>query len=204
MVFSEVRCQGCELCTSLCPLSVPKLHEYPDHLIYSQIEDLLSGDLDRKVILFACSERAEALNAVGMAKIKYPGLLLLFVPYIDLVSEAHILCAFAFRKKKFSGMIDFAKPKRDILYELLHNLYMKTGVSPTLIEENTEFPFADVAIGPKCRVCNACENERQSYKSISYHPAQRYITICYCHYLNQRLLRAPIRKSSHLIFIFIL
>jgi Fe-S-cluster-containing hydrogenase component 2 len=218
MVFSEVRCQGCGLCTSLCPLSVPKLHEYPDNLIYSQIEDLLSGDLDRKVILFACSERAEALNAVGRTKKKYPALLPLFVPCIDLVSEAHILCAFAFgadgvilwgcedshheqieskvkfaqlalsayklgervllisnaedfamlvtgfvnklsniRKKKFSGMIDFAKPKRDILYELLHNLYMKTGVSPTLIEENTELPFADVTIGPKCLICNACE-----------------------------------------------
>ena len=218
MVFSEVRCQGCGICTSLCPLSVPKLHEYPDHLIYSQIEDLLSGDLDRKVLLFACSERAEDLNAIGRAKMKYPALLPLFVPCIDLVSEAHILSAFAFgadgvilwgcedshheqiestvkfvqlalsayklgervllisnagdfamnvtdfvnklspiRKKKFSGMIDFAKPKRDILSELLHNLYMNTGVSPTLIEENTEFPFADVVIGPKCLICNACE-----------------------------------------------
>ena len=217
MVFSEVKCQGCGLCTSLCPLSVPKLHEYPDHLIYSQIEDLLSGDLDRKVLLFACSERAEDLNAVGRTKIKYPALLPLFVPCIDLVSEAHILGAFAFgadgvilwgcenshheqiesavkfaqlalsahklgervlllpdaedfaknvtdfvnklspiRKKK-SGMIDFAKPKRDILSELLQNLYMNTGVYPTLIEENTLFPFADVVIGSKCLICNACE-----------------------------------------------
>nr|CBH37844.1 iron-sulfur cluster-binding protein [uncultured archaeon] len=217
MVFSEVKCQGCGLCTSLCPLSVPKLHEYPDHLIYSQIEDLLSGDLDRKVLLFACSERAEALNAVGRTKMKYPALLPLFVPCIDLVSEAHILSAFAFgadgvilwgcedshheqnesavkfaqlalsahklgervllltdaedfakkvtdfvnklspiRKKK-SGVINFAKPKREILYELLQNLYTKTGVYPTLIEENTQFPFADVIIGPKCLICNACE-----------------------------------------------
>ncbi len=217
MVFSEVKCQGCGLCTSLCPLSVPKLHEYPDHLIYSQIEDLLSGDLDRKVLLFACSERAEALNAVGRTKIRYPALLPLFVPCIDLVSEAHILSAFAFgadgvilwgcedsrheqnesavkfaqlalsahklgervllltdaedfakkvtefvnklspiRKKK-SGVIDFAKPKRDILYELLQNLHTETGVYPTLIEENTQFPFADVTISPKCLICNACE-----------------------------------------------
>ncbi len=217
MVFSEVKCQGCGLCTSLCPLSVPKLHEYPDHLIYSQIEDLLSGDLDRKVLLFACSERAEALNAVGRTKIRYPALLPLFVPCIDLVSEAYILSAFAFgadgvilwgcedshheqnesavkfaqlalsahklgervllltdaedfakkvtefvnklspiRKKK-SGVIDFAKPKRDILYELLQNLHTETGVYPTVIEENTQFPFADVTIGPKCLICNACE-----------------------------------------------
>jgi heterodisulfide reductase subunit A-like polyferredoxin len=217
MVFSEVRCQGCGLCTSLCPLSVPKLHEYPDHLIYTQIEDLLSGNLDRKVLLFACSERAEDLNAVGRTKIKYPALLPLFVPCIDLVSEAHILSAFAFgadgvilwgcenshleqiestvkfaqlalsahklgervllisdaddfvkmitdfvdtlspiRKKKI-GMIDFAKPKRDIMTELLQGLYMNTGVYPTLIEENTQFPFADVAIDSKCLICNACE-----------------------------------------------
>ncbi|NQE54060.1 NAD(P)H-quinone oxidoreductase subunit I, chloroplastic [ANME-1 cluster archaeon GoMg3.2] len=217
MVFSEVRCQGCGLCTSLCPLSVPKLHEYPDHLIYSQIDDLLSGDLARKVLLVACSERADALNAVGRTKMKYPALLPLFMPCIDLVSEAHILSAFAvgadgvilcgcedshheqnesavefaqlalsahklgervllltdaedfammvtefvnklspIRKKK-SGVIDFAKPKRDILYELLQNLHTKTGVFPTLIEENTQFPFADVSIGPKCLICNACE-----------------------------------------------
>ena len=218
MVFSEERCQGCGLCTSLCPLSVPKLHEYPDHLIYSQIEDLLSADLDRKVLLFACSERAEDLNAVGRKRKKYPALLPLFVPCIDLVSEAHILSAFAFgaagvilwgcddcyheqikskvkfaelalsaykldegvllisnaedfvtqvtdfvnklspiRKKKRSEMIDFTKPKRDIVLELLHDLYRITGVRPTLIEENTEFPFADVRIIQKCLVCNACE-----------------------------------------------
>jgi heterodisulfide reductase subunit A-like polyferredoxin len=217
MFFSEVRCQGCGLCTSLCPLSVPKLHEYPDHLIYTQIEDLLSGNLDRKVLLFACSERAEDLNTVGRTKIKYPALLPLFVPCIDLVSEAHILGAFAFgadgvilwgcekshleqiestvkfaqlalsahklgervllisdaedfakmitdfvnklspiRKKK-TGMIDFAKPKRDIMTELLQNLYINTGVYPTLIEENTQFPFADVVIDSKCLICNACK-----------------------------------------------
>lgn len=224
MEFSDVRCQGCGLCSSLCPLSVPQLYEYPDRLIYSQLEDLLSGDLDAKVILFACSEHVENLNAVGRKKIRYPALLPLFVPCIDLVSETHILSAFElgadgvilwgcenshpeqiesavnfarmtvsafdleervllindaqfdveeyakmiadFVKKlkpshirsKKRGEIDFAKPKRDVLLELIQNLHKKTGVHPTLIEENTEFPFADVSINSKCTICNACVN----------------------------------------------
>lgn len=224
MGFSDVRCQGCGLCSSLCPLSVPQQYEYPDHLIYSQLEDLLSGDLDPKVILFACSEHFEILNAVGRRKIRYPALLPLFVPCINLVSEAHILSAFEFGAdgvmlwgcenshseqvesavnfarmtlsafdlgervllisdaqfdvedyatviadfvKKLNpspirstkpGEIDFAKPKRDVLLELIQNIHRKTGVYPTLIEENTEFPFADVSINSECTICNACMN----------------------------------------------
>jgi ferredoxin/coenzyme F420-reducing hydrogenase delta subunit len=224
MVFSDVKCQGCGLCTSLCPLSVPQMRGYPNELLYSQIENLLSGDFDSKVLLFACSDHIETLNAVGRQKIRYPAVLPLFVPCIDVVSETHILSAFergadgvilwgcenshreqiesmatfarmtlsAFnlgervllmndaqfdaedfantitnfvkklspspiRKKKL-GTIDFAKPKRDILLEVIQNLYTKTRVHPRLKEENTPFPFADVAINARCTLCNACVN----------------------------------------------
>ncbi len=224
IVFNEIRCQGCGLCCALCPLSVPQLQEYPNHLMYSQIENLLSGDLHPKVLLFACSEHFETLNAVGRKKIKYPALLPLFVPCIDLVSETHILSAFELGADgvillgcenshleqietavKFANMalsafdlgervflisdgqcdaedfaketvdfvnelspspirnmkrekIDFTKPKRDVLLELIQNLHKKTKVHPGLIEENTQFPFADVAIDSKCTICNACVN----------------------------------------------
>ncbi len=224
MVFSDVRCQGCGLCASSCPISVPKLREYPRPLLYSRIETLLSGDSRPKVILFADQENVEKLNAVGRKKIRYPAVLPLFVPCLDLVSDAHILSAFergadgvilwscenshreqiesmvtfaqttlsAFElgdrvlllndaqqfdaadfakeigdfteklspspiRKKKPENIDFAKPKRDILIELMQTLRTKTGVQPTLIVENTPFPFADVLIDvPKCTLCNAC------------------------------------------------
>ncbi len=224
MVFSDVRCQGCGLCTSLCPVSVPQLREYPNQLLYAQIESLLSGDSHLKVLVFAGQENAEKLNAVGRRKIQYPAVLPLFVPSIDLVSDAHILSAIergadgvilwggdnghreqiesavsfarttlsAFglgdrvllqndapqfdaedfakmigdfakklspspiRKKKLET-IDFTKSKRDILIELVQTLHTKTGVHPTLKEENTQFPFADVLINAsKCTQCNSC------------------------------------------------
>ena len=225
MIFNEIRCQGCGLCCALCPLSVPQLQEYPNHLRYSQIENLLSADLAPKVLLFACSEHFETLNAIGRKKIRYPTLLPLFVPCIDLLSETHILSAFELGADgvilwgcknshleqiesmvKFARMtlsafdlgldsrervlvisdsqfdavekiedfvkelspspirsmerekIDFTKPKRDVLLELIQNLHKKTKVHPTLIEENTKFPFADVAIDSKCTICNACVN----------------------------------------------
>ncbi|MBE0517376.1 MAG: 4Fe-4S binding protein [Methanophagales archaeon] len=222
MVFSDVKCQGCGLCTSLCPLSVPQLREYPNQLLYAQIETLLSGDLDSKVLLFACSDHIERLNAVGRQKIRYPAVLPLFVPCIDVISETHILSAFergadgvilwgcenshreqiesmatfaqmtlsAFNlgervllmddaefdaedfantitnfvktlspspiRKKKPGTIDFAKPTRDILLEVIQNLYTKTRVQPRLKEEDTPFPFADISINAKCTLCNAC------------------------------------------------
>jgi len=227
IAFSDVSCQGCGLCTSLCPLSVPQLQEYPNYLIYSQIENLLSGDLAKKVLLFVCSEHFETLNAIGRKKMKYPALLPLFVPCIDLLSETHILSAFALgadgvillgcenshfqslestikfanmtlsafdsgsgervllisdgqlpdnyvkisadfveklspsplKNAKTVGEIDFDKPKRDILLELIQSFSLRTKEHPTLIEENTQFPFADVLIGAsKCTMCDACVN----------------------------------------------
>jgi len=59
-------------------------------------------------------------------------------------------------RKKKPVTIDFAKPKRDILLDLMQTFRLKTGVQPTLIEENTPFPFADVAINSECTLCNAC------------------------------------------------
>ncbi|RZN40161.1 MAG: 4Fe-4S dicluster domain-containing protein [Methanophagales archaeon ANME-1-THS] len=94
MVFSDVGCLGCGLCTSLCPVSVPQLRGYPNELLYAQIETLLAGDLEPKVLLVACTEHLETLNAVGRKKIRYPAVLPLFVPCIDMVSEAHLLSAF--------------------------------------------------------------------------------------------------------------
>jgi ferredoxin len=224
MVFSDVRCQGCGLCASLCPVSVPQLREYPNQLLYAQIESLLAGDSRPKVLLFAGQENAEKLNAVGRRKIQYPAVLPLFVPSIELVSDAHILSAiergadgvilwgcedshheqiessvsfartalsafglgdrvlllndahqfdaedFAKRisdfanklspspiRKKKSEAIDFTKSKRAILIELVQTLQTKTGMHPTLIKENTPFPFADVLIdASKCTLCNSC------------------------------------------------
>ena len=222
MEFSDVRCQGCGLCTSLCPVTVPQLRDYPNQLLYSQIDTLLSGDSHPKVLLFASSEHAERLSEVGRRKIHYPAVLPLFVPCADLVSETHILSAFdhgaagvilwagedspreriesavTFARKTLSAFglgdrvllmdgaqfdaedfatkitdfvkelsplpirkkkpepIDFAQPKRDILLDLIQSLHMKTGVRPTLVEEDTQFPFAEVSINSKCTLCNAC------------------------------------------------
>ncbi|NQE46100.1 Heterodisulfide reductase subunit A-like protein [ANME-1 cluster archaeon GoMg2] len=224
VVFDEVGCQGCGLCTSLCPLSVPQLQEYPNHLVYSQIETLLTGDLDKKIILFAATAHFETLNVIGREKLLYPPVLPLFVPCIDMVSETHILSAFEHGADgailwggedchiervnttvKFANMtlsafdlgervllmsdaqldaeaytkiiadfvtglkpspirntkpvaIDFDKPKREVLLDLIHAFYMKTKVCPSLKEADTQFPFADVSISSKCTVCNACVN----------------------------------------------
>lgn len=222
MEFSNVRCQGCGLCASLCPVTVPQLREFPNQLLYSQIETLLSGDSHPKVLLFTSPEHVEKLTEVGKKKILYPAVLPLFVPCADLVSEAHILTAFEYgasgvilwgcensqlekiesavtfagktlsafglgdrvllvdgaqfdaeefaksidsfvtglspspiRKKKPEA-IDFTQPKRDILLDLIQSLHIKTRVQPTLVEENTQFPFADGSINSKCTLCNAC------------------------------------------------
>ncbi len=222
MRFSDVGCQGCGLCTSLCPLSVPQLRGHPSQLLYAQIDGLLAEDLHPKVLLFACQEHVEKLNEVGRKKIQYPGVLPLFVPCTDVVSEAHILSAcergadgvilwgcenshreqlesvvtFAQKtlsafglgdrvllmgdahfdardfartltgfvkklspsplRKKKPGTIDFAKSKRDILLDLIESLSVKTDVHPTLREDNTPFPFAEVSINDSCTLCNAC------------------------------------------------
>jgi len=222
MVFSAVRCRGCGLCASSCPLSVPQLRDYPNELLYSQIESVLSEDLRPNVLLFADRENAEKLNAVGRKKLQYPAVVPLFVPAVDMVSEAHILSALergadgvilwacenshheqiesavtfarktlsafglgdrvlllddapfeaeAFAKKltdfvtklssssirkKKPAEIDFTKPKRDILIALMQILRMKTGVRPTLLEEDTSYPFADVGINSNCTLCTAC------------------------------------------------
>jgi ferredoxin len=222
MVFSDMRCLGCGLCASLCPLSVPQLRNYPNQLLYSQIESLLSEDLRPKVLLFTDQENVEKLNATGRKKIHYPAVVPLFVPSVDMVSEAHILSAFergadgvilwecenshheqiesavTFAQKTLSAFdlgdrvlllgdaqfdvedfakkvtnfvtqlspssirkkkpmeIDFTKPKRDILLSLIQTLRLKTGVLPTLIEENTSYPFADLSINSQCTLCNAC------------------------------------------------
>lgn len=46
--------------------------------------------------------------------------------------------------------------KRYVVLDLVQGLSTKTGVSPTLVEENTKFPFATISISEKCAVCNTC------------------------------------------------
>ena len=53
--------------------------------------------------------------------------------------------------------VDLAKPKREILLDLLRALSVQTGVQPQLVEKDTPYPFAEVAIdASKCTLCNAC------------------------------------------------
>jgi ferredoxin len=59
-------------------------------------------------------------------------------------------------RKKKPAEIDFTESKRNILIALMQILRMKTGVRPTLLEENTSYPFADVAINSNCTLCTAC------------------------------------------------
>lgn len=222
MLFSDVGCQGCGLCTALCPLSVPQLRAYPAEFLYAQIETLVGSDLEPRVLLIACSEHIETLNAVGRKKTRYPAVLPLFVPCLDMVSEAHLLSAFdmgadgiilwgceesdhehldsiahfvrlalsAFnlgdrllvlnhgqdvakpisdfvkrirpspigRKTKRGAPVDYTRPQREILVTVIQNLYEKTRVQPRMKEENTRFPFADLAITARCTLCNACVN----------------------------------------------
>ncbi|MDY6965753.1 MAG: 4Fe-4S binding protein [Halobacteriota archaeon] len=93
--FNEVACNGCGFCTSICPLTLPKLREYPQELLYSQMDDLLDADLRPKVILFTSyDEGLMMLDFIGRRKVQYPPVLPIFVPSIGFVSEAHILKAF--------------------------------------------------------------------------------------------------------------
>ncbi|MGC9443400.1 MAG: 4Fe-4S binding protein [Candidatus Methanospirareceae archaeon] len=221
VIFDVASCQGCGLCASLCPLSVPQLRDAPNQLLYSQIESLLSADVRPKVLLFAGDEHFELLNEVGRRKLRYPPVLPLFVPCTDVISEAHLLSAFvqgadgiilwackeslyeeleavtAFAQKALDAFrmgkrvllldaairtpeaftktvsafveqlkpssirkrvpIDLAQPKREILLELLRALSVQTGVQPHLVEKDTPYPFAEVAIeATKCTLCNAC------------------------------------------------
>jgi len=221
VVFDAARCQGCGLCASLCPLSVPQVREAPNQLLYSQIESLLSGDLRPKVLLFAGDEHFERLNAVGRRKLRYPPVLPLFVPCTDVISETLLLSAFvhgadgvilwaceasqheelestvAFAQKALDAFgvgkrvllldgalhtpeeftkavsafveqlkpspirkrvpVDLSRPKRDILLDLLRALSVQTGVQPQLVEKDTLYPFAEVAVDAStCTLCNAC------------------------------------------------
>ena len=53
--------------------------------------------------------------------------------------------------------VDLTRPKRDILLDLLRALSAQTGVRPHLVEKDTPYPFAEVAIeAAKCTLCNAC------------------------------------------------
>ncbi|MDI6903336.1 MAG: 4Fe-4S binding protein [Methanocellales archaeon] len=226
IVFDEVACQACGVCSAICPISLPQLRECSDGVMYSQMEILLGKtkkDLYPKVLLFACSECEATLDSAGRKRLQYPPVLPLFVPCVGAVSEAHILRAFdlgadgalllrcedcpheieddrsavefsnmalgAFglgeRVKQIQGdadepeifvnsVMDFVqalspsplkkkKPiqldktaKRSVILDLVHAFSIKTGVSPSLVEEDTRFPFADIAISEKCTICNTC------------------------------------------------
>ncbi|HDS45411.1 MAG TPA: 4Fe-4S dicluster domain-containing protein [Methanomicrobia archaeon] len=221
VVFDAARCQGCGLCASLCPLSVPQVRDAPNRLLYAQIEGLLSGDVHPKVLLFAGDEHFELLNEIGRRKLRYPPLLPLFVPCTDVISETHLISAFvqgadgvilwaceasqreelesvvAFAQKALDAFglgkrvllldgtlrapeeftktvsafveqlkpspirkrvsVDLSRPKRDVLLELLRALSVQTGVQPHLVEKDTPYPFAEVAIdAATCTLCNAC------------------------------------------------
>jgi len=94
LVFSDAGCLGCGLCASLCPISVPQLHTYPNRALYEQLEQLLAADMDRKVVLLTSLDNAEKLATVGRRGIPYPPVLPLFVPCIDVIAETHLLTAF--------------------------------------------------------------------------------------------------------------
>lgn len=95
VVFSEISCQGCGFCSSVCPISLPTLKEYKRDFIYSKIESLLSADLDKNILLFACNKTGlSVLDYVGKRKLKYPAVLPIFVPCINSVSETDVLTAF--------------------------------------------------------------------------------------------------------------
>jgi ferredoxin len=94
LAFSDAGCLGCGLCASLCPISVPQLHTYPNRALYEQLEQLLAADMDRKVVLLTSLDNAEKLATVGRREIQYPPVLPLFVPCLDVIAETHLLTAF--------------------------------------------------------------------------------------------------------------
>lgn len=94
LAFSDAGCLGCGLCASLCPISVPQLHTYPNRALYEQLEQLLAADRGTKVVLLTDLDNAEQLATVGRRGIPYPPVLPLFVPCSDVIAETHLLTAF--------------------------------------------------------------------------------------------------------------
>jgi len=95
VVFNEISCQGCGFCSSVCPISLPRLKEYKRDFIYSKMKGLLSADLEKNILLFTCDKTGlSLLDYIGKRKQRYPAVLPLSVPCINSVSEADILTAF--------------------------------------------------------------------------------------------------------------
>ncbi|MBW6517971.1 MAG: 4Fe-4S binding protein [ANME-2 cluster archaeon] len=97
IIFNDVSCLGCGACTAVCPISIPKLHAYPDNSIYAQIDSLLTGKerLSNEIIMFTCVEQGQqVLDELGKQHITYPPVLPILIPCINAVHEAHILYAF--------------------------------------------------------------------------------------------------------------
>lgn len=89
--FDEVSCMGCGACSSVCPLSLPKVGDD----LYAEMEHLLPGSqLSPRILMFTCNECAPLLDLAGRKKVKYPAVIPLFVPDLAAVSETHILRAF--------------------------------------------------------------------------------------------------------------
>jgi|Deesub1362A_J573_1020465.scaffolds.fasta_scaffold00005_295 ferredoxin len=93
VVFDDISCTGCGLCTSLCPITLPQLKEYPSKLIYSQLETLLEAKVKKKIVMFTCECGMEILSKTGAERLEYPPVLPLFVPCLSMVSETYILRA---------------------------------------------------------------------------------------------------------------
>jgi len=93
--FNDIACMGCGFCSSVCPITIPGLTEYPQDLFYQQMNDLLDADLNPKILLFTTGAYGLPIfNTLGDRRIKYPPVLSISVPSLGFISEAHILKAF--------------------------------------------------------------------------------------------------------------
>jgi ferredoxin len=91
--YDEISCMGCGSCSALCPMSLPKLREYPHELLYSQLGILLDGKFKQKIVMFTCTCGEKVLNEAGKKRVQYPPVLPFFVPCISSVPETLIIKA---------------------------------------------------------------------------------------------------------------
>lgn len=142
--FNNIACIGCGFCSSICPISIPELTEYPTDQFYQQINDILDADLDSKIIIFTTGEYGLPIfDYLGKKRIKYPPVLSISVPSLSFISDAHILKAF---ELGVDGVILFGGAEELIAETVpfVENLLSQFGLGNRVLTLETRDPMVFV------------------------------------------------------------